>query len=397
MPGLFAYRNLERGGGGMVYLFSKAMRSRSSIFLFIAIASIFLYVANLVIYEAVASMFSITASACLITLGVLLGILSASFIFATILGMKRYNVFTRLYSSVTSVWIGLFVYLFFASVVYGLLVIFPISAVQNIGITLIAMALLAGIYGIFHARNIRIKGIKVSLKNISPQWIGRKAVFISDLHLGQIHGPAFARKVVAKIKSISPGIIFIGGDLFDGTSAPDLDKLIEPLEELSAPHGVYFVTGNHEEFGSNNAFLAAVGRAGVQILQDKLIMIDDLQIVGVDYETASHKEQFKKILSGLHIDRNKASILLKHEPKDLDVARDAGISLQISGHTHRAQMWPLGYIAHLVYKGYSYGLKKLGDMHVYTSESRGWARGGRRCASGRRPRSSFLNLRSKRP
>lgn len=347
------------------------MRSKTSIFIFISIASIFLYVANLVVYEAVAGIFNINVSAGLIALGVSLGILSGSFIGSIILGMKRYNAFTRIYSIATSVWVGFFVYLFFASVLYGLLIIFPIGGAHIIGGILFACALLAGIYGISHARNILVKEIKLPLAKISPSWIGKKAVWISDLHLGQVRGPVFARAVVEKIKSIPHDIVFIGGDLFDGTTAPDLDALIAPLKELSAPQGVYFITGNHEEFGSSQKFISAVERAGIKVLQDKMIEIDGLQIISVDYETASDKSRFKAILSAMNIDASKASILLKHEPKDLDVAWNAGISLQISGHTHRAQMWPLGYIAQLVYKGYSYGLKKLGDMHVYTSSGVG--------------------------
>ena len=76
-------------------------------------------------------------------------------------------------------------------------------------------------------------------------------------------------------------------------------------------------------------------------------------------------------LSRLAIDPRKPSILLKHEPRDLDVAEAAGISLQISGHTHKAQMWPLVYVAQRSYKGFAYGLKRLGRMQVYTSSGVG--------------------------
>lgn len=99
--------------------------------------------------------------------------------------------------------------------------------------------------------------------------------------------------------------------------------------------------------------------------------IDGLQIIGVDYYNASDRKQFSEILSKLAIDSARPAILLKHEPKDIDVARDAGISLQISGHTHRGQLWPFEYMATLVYKGFSYGLKSLGTMQVYVSSGVG--------------------------
>ena len=227
------------------------------------------------------------------------------------------------------------------------------------------------IYGIFHNKNIRIVEMQIPLPDLPASWENKKAIWISDLHLGQINGLSFLRKIVEKINTFPHDIIFIGGDLFDGTSAPDINELIAPLKGLSAPEGIYFITGNHEEFGNNEKFISAVKSVGIKVLQDKLINLNGLQLVGVDYSTASNRAQFEKILSGLSIDKNKASILLKHEPKDLDIALQAGISLQISGHTHRAQLWPLGYIADLIYKGFAYGLKAYGKMSVFTSSGAG--------------------------
>jgi uncharacterized protein len=236
---------------------------------------------------------------------------------------------------------------------------------------LLVIALVASIYGVFHAKDIHVKEIKVSLPDLPAAWIGRKAVWVSDLHLGQLHGPSFARKIVKKVNDLPHDIVFIGGDLFDGTSAPDLDGLIAPFKDLSAPLGVYFITGNHEEFGDSNRFVQAIKSIGMHVLQDKMTEIEGVQLVGVDYHNASDSRRFEKTLSELAIDQNKLSILLKHEPKDLYIAHEAGISLQISGHTHQAQMWPLGYLASLVYKGYAYGLKDFKDMQVYTSSGVG--------------------------
>ena len=76
-------------------------------------------------------------------------------------------------------------------------------------------------------------------------------------------------------------------------------------------------------------------------------------------------------MNNLKINKDKASILLKHEPKNLKVAEDAGISFQISGHTHKGQQWPFNYLTNLMYKGYGYGLKKHGSMIVYVSSGTG--------------------------
>jgi hypothetical protein len=342
-----------------------------TIFLFVGVLSVFLFIANWVVYEALVNIFAINTSWQLIALSSLLVFLSGSLVISSVVGMRYYNVFTRLYSLFSSVWIGFFAYLFLFSVLYGLLLMLPVEQSSNIGKIFILCALAVSIYGIFHARKIYTVEIQVPIHHLPSSWKNRKAIWISDLHLGQIHSTYLARKIVEKINTLPHDIIFIGGDLYDGTTAPDIHKLIAPLKELSAPQGIYFITGNHEEFGNSGKFISAIKSIGIEVLQDRMVTIDGLQLIGVDYLTASNKEQFKKILFGLSLNSSMASILLKHEPKDLDVALDAGISFQISGHTHRAQLWPLEYVASFVYKGFAYGLKMFGDMQVYTSSGVG--------------------------
>jgi predicted MPP superfamily phosphohydrolase len=109
----------------------------------------------------------------------------------------------------------------------------------------------------------------------------------------------------------------------------------------------------------------------MRVLQDEMVEIDGLQLIGVDYHNASNATRFKDLLSKLAINPIKASILLKHEPKDLNIAQAAGISFQISGHTHDAQMWPLNYIGQFVHSGFAYGFKRFKDMQVYTSSGTG--------------------------
>jgi predicted MPP superfamily phosphohydrolase len=338
---------------------------------FIGVLCIFLYIENLVIYEAITASFSIIYGQQKILLGLLLGLLSSSFVFSTVLGMYYYNFFTRIYYTISAIWSGISVYLFFASVLYGLSVLQFSSFVPMVGIAFILTSLLVSAYGLLHARKIVIKEVNIKLPNTPETWKNKKAVWVSDLHLGQLHGQRFGERVVKKINSLPHDITFIGGDLFDGTAAPDLDELLEPLKKLKAPLGTFFITGNHEEFGHSREFINAVRNAGIKTLIDEKIEIEGMQIIGADYSNCSNKERFKNTLEKLEIDSNKPSILLKHEPKDLDVSRDAKISLQISGHTHRAQIWPLEYIAKFVYKGFSYGLKPLGNLQVYVSSGTG--------------------------
>ena len=346
------------------------------IVIFLSIASVIFYVANLVVYEAAAAAFGITAGWQLVVLGSILGALSAGFIGMMILGRYFYNLLTRAVYTALATWMGTFAYMFFAAVAFGLtaglaaLTDYPLP-LQLIGTTFFAIALLVSIYGVLHAWQINVARYNVALPNLPEGWKNKKAIFISDLHLGQLHTQSFARKVAAAVNTLTPDIIFIGGDLYDGPSATDLVELAQPLSTLRAPWGVLYITGNHEEFSDNKPFLDAVRKLGMRILMDEVVDIHGLQLAGVDYHNANTVEGFKTILKNLNLDPLKPSILLKHEPNNLDVAEAAGINLQISGHTHKGQQWPFGYLAQLSYKGFAYGLKPLGRMQQLTSSGIG--------------------------
>jgi len=340
------------------------------IILFISIVSVFLFLANWAVYGGILSVFPSTDP---LWVAITLGLLSGSFIAATILGNNIYNRFTRIYYTLSAVWMGFFCYAFLASAVCGLIILLPFSDLYQSILThsMFYIAFVAGVYGLFHSRKTVIKNVQVALPSLSSVWKDRSVIWVSDLHLGQLHGPTFAQKIVDKINALSPDIIFIGGDLFDGTTAPDPALLIAPLRDLNPKHGIYYVTGNHEEFEKSDSFIKAIKDLGIHILEGAAVDIDGLKIIGIGHDKASKKDNFATFLATLSLDPHKPSILLKHEPNNLDVAERAGVSLQISGHTHRAQLWPLSFIAKLVYKGYDYGLKKYGNMQVYVSSGVG--------------------------
>src|SRR4029077_17092369 len=114
----------------------------------------------------------------------------------------------------------------------------------------------AAMWGMVNASVTRIRRVKVRLPNLPQAWQGRTAAMISDLHLGHVHGATFARNIVARIRQLKPAIVFLAGDLYDGSFA-DLDALAGPLRGLNAPLGNYFVAGNHEEIRNPAAHLMA--------------------------------------------------------------------------------------------------------------------------------------------
>jgi predicted MPP superfamily phosphohydrolase len=131
------------------------------------------------------------------------------------------------------------------------------------------------------------------------------------------------------------------------------------------------VAGNHEQFGDDTKYLRAISETGVRVLSNEKVEAEGLQIVGVPYRHATHDEHFRSVLAGIGVDRERASILLTHAPDRPWIAEQAGISLQLSGHTHVGQFYPWTWMARRIYRQFVYGLSRIGRMLVYTSSGAG--------------------------
>jgi len=138
-----------------------------------------------------------------------------------------------------------------------------------------------------------------------------------------------------------------------------------------APHGVYFVAGNHEQFADDSKYLQAIAAAGVRVLSNEKVEVEGLQIIGVPYRNAAQGAPFAAVLHGIRLDRGRASILLTHAPDHPEIAEAAGVSLQLSGHTHLGQFIPWSWMARRIYRQFTYGLSRIGKMQVFTSSGAG--------------------------
>ncbi len=323
------------------------------------------------VYEAAFLVFPVFAGKFLIYLRIAVVALPAIFIGLIAISFQFNNFFIRTLYKLMAVWIGLVLYLFLAGVVLGF-ASFIFANLQTQGEILFGLAILIAAYGVIHSQIIKIVKVKISLRNLPDAWNNRLIVFVSDLHLGHVRGQRFAERVANRINELNPEIVLIGGDLYDGVKV-DNAKIIKPLKKLSAPKGVYFVTGNHDGFSvkATEEDVATIAKSGIKVLQNELIKINGVQLIGVDYKQTADPKRYKEVLDRMKIDPNSTSILIKHVPDNVDIASGAGISLQISGHTHRAQMWPLRFIPRLIYKGFDYGLKRSGLMQVFISSGVG--------------------------
>jgi predicted MPP superfamily phosphohydrolase len=231
-------------------------------------------------------------------------------------------------------------------------------------------AAVAGLYALISAYWVRVTRVAVRLPNLPDFWRGRTVALVSDIHLGNFRGPMFSRLVVSRLMSLRPECVLVGGDMFDGVKI-DVERAAGPWSALSAPSGVYFVGGNHDDYGGRKAYFGALRRAGMRILDNEKVEIHGLQLVGVHDQETHDPEMFAGILEKARVDPSRASILLAHRPENLAVPEKAGIGLQLSGHTHSGQFWPWTLIARRVHRDFAYGLNQFGRMKVFTSSGVG--------------------------
>jgi predicted MPP superfamily phosphohydrolase len=344
---------------------------RARISTFVAIVQSILLLVHLALYETWIFFWGPLNPSQAVELRIALAFLSISFVVATILARMYFNWTLRIFYTISAVWLGMVNFFFLAAcscwIVYFVPMLFGVRLERRrLAIFLFGIGLLPGVYAIVNAARTRVKRISIKLPNLPASWRGRTAALVSDLHLGHVNNRGFLRRIIAKLARLRPDVVFIPGDLFDGT-ALDLDRLVEPWSKLSPPLGTYFVTGNHEEFSSPTEYLDAVRRFGLRVLISEKVIVDGLQIIGVDYRDSTRPEHFRSILRRTALQRDLASILLVHTPDRLPIAAEEGISLQLSGHTHRGQFFPFTLIVTRIYGKFAYGLNYFGNLGVYTS------------------------------
>jgi predicted MPP superfamily phosphohydrolase len=351
------------------------MKVRKGLIGFMALFQSILFLTHFFLYETWIFLVPRSDVAGAVWVKLSLGVLSVSFLTASLLAFRYTNVALRMLYRTAAVWLGLLTFLFLAAV--SSWIIFGLARLVGLHVNfhrtaelLFGAAVAIGLYGVFNASWTRITRTTVQLANLPEAWRGRRAALISDVHLGHVRNGRFLRRMVAKILKEEPDLVFIAGDLFDGT-AIDAGRAAEPLNELTAPHGVYFVAGNHEQFGDDSKYLRAIAGAGVRVLSNEKVEADGLQIIGVPYRNATQDAHLASVLRGIGVDRDRASILLTHAPDRPQIAEAAGVSLQLSGHTHLGQFIPWSWMARRIYRQFVYGLSRIGKMQVFISSGAG--------------------------
>ncbi len=227
-------------------------------------------------------------------------------------------------------------------------------------------------------RPVEVRRVSVRLDRLPGAQDGFRIVQLTDIHVGPTIGRTFIEEIVARTNALGPDLIAITGDLVDGT-VNQLAPAIEPLAKLRAPHGVYFVTGNHEYFSGAEAWLNELTRLGIRVLHNERVAIGNgsagFDLAGVDDRSAFHygglspQDALGRALRDR--DPGRELILLAHQPRTLLDADSFGVGLQLSGHTHGGQMWPFNFVVRLQ-QPFVAGLHRRGGAQIYVSRGTGY-------------------------
>lgn len=195
---------------------------------------------------------------------------------------------------------------------------------------------------------------------------GLKIVAVSDLHLGYGIGRRELAGWVELINAESPDVVLIAGDAVDNSTRPLIEgDFASELRRIKSKYGVFASLGNHEYIGGHDESVDFLRSAGITVLRDSAALVDSaFYIIGRDDRTNRSRRTLSELTDGLDLSR--PVILLDHQPYDLGKAADAGIDLQISGHTHRGQVWPISWITDRMYEK-SHGYMRVGGTHYYVT------------------------------
>jgi uncharacterized protein len=241
------------------------------------------------------------------------------------------------------------------------------------------LALLSTLIGLFNARRrAKVVTIDVPIDDLPPELDGFTIVQISDIHVGPTIKHRYVDAIVDAVNRLKPDLIAVTGDVVDG-SVPQLTRHTQPLSRLSARHGAFLVTGNHEYYAGADAWIDEFRRLGLNVLLNEHVVVNHdgarAVIAGVTDYSAGHHDPAHRSDPAAAIAGAPGDVLIKvllaHQPRSAEAAAAAGFTLQLSGHTHGGQIFPWNFFVRLQ-QPFTAGLARLNGLWVYTSRGTGY-------------------------
>lgn len=309
--------------------------------------------------------------------GILFLVVSLSYIIGRFLEKRYLSVLSDIF-----IWIGSF---WFAFILYFLLSIIALDLIRLLNVFGhflptgeaylhlkfsvlkgdIGLISLISFIGFLNARNVRIKKLVLEIAKKHPFAKELTLVVASDIHLGTIINRPWTKMIVDKINSLNADLVLLPGDIVDGDVEPVIkENLGEVLRTIKSKYGVFGITGNHEYIGGVEPAVKYISEHGVTELCDEVVEVAGMTIIGREDRSKKGRKTIEELALGL--DHTMPIILMDHQPFKLDEGVSIGTDLQLSGHTHHGQLWPLNFITKKVYE-LSWGYMKKGNTHIYVS------------------------------
>ncbi|HLX12572.1 MAG TPA: metallophosphoesterase [Bacteroidota bacterium] len=305
--------------------------------------------------------------------------LSLSFVVGRFMERAAITRVSDFFVYVGSFWLAAMVYFFLCAAVIDVIRVinhfFPFIPpfINGEAVTLAVIALVFTLISAGYV-NARTPIVKELTFDIPKKMNGRKEIIIaaaSDIHLGTIICKWRLERIVEKLNAMNADIVLLPGDVIDEDLGPVIKmNLGETLRTIKSKHGVFAVTGNHEYIGGVEEACAYLTEHGIRMLRDEAVKVmgglylvgrEDLSIRMFD---GKRRKELSEIMQG--VDTSLPVILMDHQPAHLNDAPENNVDVQLSGHTHHAQLWPFSYITKAVYE-VSWGYKKKGNTHSYVS------------------------------
>lgn len=269
---------------------------------------------------------------------------------------------------------GVLLYLLISVLAVDFLSLFIKFQPGLMGITVLAITLLFSAYGILNSWNLHVTKLQVAITGLTKDV---RVMHLSDIHLGHFRGKNFLQKIVDKTNEENVDVVFITGDLFDGRIRLTKETLA-PLTQLKAP--AFFIEGNHDRYTGVNTIKNLLRQINVNVLENEIALWGELQIIGLNHmradgetfnmHAAGNSSTIKGTLGRLPILKNKPSILLHHSPDGIKYANQYGVDLYLAGHTHAGQLFPVKFIAGLIFQ-YNKGLHDFKGTKIFVSQGAG--------------------------
>lgn len=332
-------------------------------------------------------------------------ILASTFVLGKILEARHSSVLSDILNIIGGFWMAFilygFMFLLLSDIIFLTLRITGIVNSGNsmdfrkwsyIATILLSFVMIAG--GFVNALIPHVKTYNLKIDKPANGLDSFRIAAASDIHLGSTIRKRSMKKLSAILLKEKPDLVLLLGDIVDGEIGPVLrDDLLGYFTCPKCKDGMYAITGNHEFIGGAKRTIPYIESKGIRVLKDEVIEIEGgIQLIGrLDRDSKRFYGKERKNLSELvsKADLSKPLILLDHQPFELDEAAKNGIDLQLSGHTHNGQMWPLNYITARMYE-LSYGYLKKGNTHFIVSS--GYGLWGPRVRSGSRSEVLIINI-----